>query len=192
MKKQKRIRLVDYMPENVGTTRDRASEETPLEQLEDGLQIDQHDLDTALVQQPDWFYRVSKKLTYLVSQRDAVKQSLAEEEARCDAQFRSDAKNEKDKTTETEIKNMIRLDKEVRKISDHLLTLNRQVGEMTALKEAFQQRSYVLKDLVNLYVANYYTSNQDGGPSSRALKDHASDQARRGMAEARRRRNERD
>lgn len=166
--------------------------DTSIEFLESGLQIDEHALDDALVTQPDFFYRVSKQLAMVVSKRDAAKQALAEEEARCDAQFRKDALDNKEKLTETEIKNMIRLDREVKALSTGMLKLNREVGELTALKEAFQQRSYVLKDLVNLYIANYYTSNQDGGPSGRALKDHSADIARRGMAEARRRRHDND
>jgi len=34
--------------------------------------------------------------------------------------------------------------------------LNTKLGKLEALKEAFQQRSYVLKELVALYTANYF------------------------------------
>lgn len=158
-----------------------------VDQLEEGLQIDEHALDDALVRQPDMFYRVSKHLALLTSKRDAKKQELSEEEARADAEFRNVAHKQKDKTTETELKNMIRLDRAVRKVSDELLALNRKVGEVSALKEAYQQRSYVLKDLVNLYIANYYSSNNDGGGSGR-LRDHRAQHARDEINRAERRR----
>lgn len=145
---------------------------TTLEELETGLRIDEHALDDALVNHPDMFYRVSKQLAMLVSQRDAKKQELAEEEAKADGDIRETALKHKDKTTDTAVKQLIRLDKDVVRVSRELIDLNRQVGSWTALKEAFQARSYVLKDLVSLYIANYYTGNQDGGASGRALRNH--------------------
>jgi hypothetical protein len=163
-----------------------------IEDLETGLQIDEYALDEALVAQPEYFYRVSKKLALTVSQRDAAKQGLAEEEARCDGQFREDAAREKEKLTETEVKNLIRLDKEVIKQQEQLNRLNREVGLLTALKEAYQQRSYVLKDLTSLHIANYYT-NTDGAPSGRAaLRDHTAQVAKAGMNRMRRQRDDRD
>lgn len=159
-----------------------------VEELEQGLRIDEHALDEALIAQPESFYRVSKRLALLTSRRDAAKQALAEEEARCDGQIRSDAAKEKEKLTETEIKNMIRLDKDVGKAQTELNQLGREVGLLGALKEAFQQRSYVLKDLTSLHIANYYAPNSsDGGPSGRALKDHRASHAKREMNRMRRR-----
>lgn len=150
-----------------------------IEELEEGLRIDEQALNDALVSQPELFYRVSKKLTMLVSQHDAKKQELAEEEAKADGEIRETASKEKDKVTETEIKNMIRLDRDVRKVSNELMDLRREVGQLTALKEAFSQRSYVLKDLVKLYIANYYESTaEDGSGAHRELRDHSASRVR--------------
>lgn len=155
-----------------------APDKSLLVQLEEGLQIDEYALDDALVTQPDSFYRVSKQLALLISRRDAKKQELAEEEAKADAELRETAVKHKDKVTETEVKNMIRLDRDVQKVSTEFLDLNREVGELTALKEAYQQRSYVLKDLVQLYIANYYTNADGSSSSSRALRDHKAGRVR--------------
>lgn len=164
-----------------------------IEDLETGLSIDEHALDEALIAQPEFFYRVSKKLALTVSRRDAAKQALAEEEAKCDGQFREDAAREKEKLTETEVKNLIRLDKDVIKATETLNSLNREVGLLTALKEAYQQRSYVLKDLTSLHIANYYTNTDGAQSSSRAaLRDHTAQLAREGMNRARRSRHDRD
>jgi hypothetical protein len=163
------------------------SGETTLAELEQRLSIDEHALDDALTQQPDSFYRVAKNLALLISRRDAAKQLLAEEEARADREFRDVAAKNNDKTTEAELKNMIRLDADVRKAQKSFLDLSQSVGELSALKEAFQQRSYVLKDLVNLYISNYY-SNQDGSDNSRAsrqIRDHDAEKAKKELARAR-------
>lgn len=163
-----------------------------LEDLEQGLRIDENGLDAALVQQPDLFYRVSKQLAFLSSRRDAKKQELAEEEAKADAETRTVAERRKEKVTEAEIKSAVRLDPNVMRASKELITLGGQVGALTALKEAFQQRSYVLKDLVNLFVANYYGSNQDGTASrsrapQRALREHSATEAREVLKQKRKR-----
>lgn len=149
-----------------------------IEALEQGLQIDEHALDDALIHHPDMFYRVSKHLALVTSQRDAKKQELTEEEAKADGDIRETSLRHKDKTTDTAVKQLVKIDKDVVRVARELLDLNRQVGMWTALKEAFQARSYVLKDLVNLYIANYYGSNQDGTGSRGALRDHSASRVR--------------
>lgn len=155
-------------------------EPDPIFEFEEGLRIDEHALDQELVRQPDLFYRVAKYLVLVSSRRDAKKQHVAEVEARVDSELRETAggrqKKEK-KPTETEFKNMIRLDPDMLKASGELLSLNRKVGELTALKEALQAKGYALKELVNLYVNNYYHQNSDGTARA-ALSDRASDNVR--------------
>lgn len=160
---------------------DRVTAETiSIEQLEKGLLIDEHALDDELIRHPHLFYLVSKRLTLLVSRRDAKKQELAEVEARVDGDIRETAQKHKDKMTDTAVKQLVKLDDDVVKTTKELLELNRQVGVWTALKEAFQARSYVLKDLVNLYVANYYGSDGVSG-SRNALRDHAASRVRENL-----------
>jgi hypothetical protein len=137
-----------------------------LEQLESGLKIDKHNLDEALETQPDIFYRVSSKYTQLVSLRDQLKQQLQEAEADADLDIRRKARDKDDKITENEIKARIRVDKEVARLAGELLTVGNQAAQYMALKEAFMQRSYVLKDLVSLHVSGYYGSNVDGAKAS--------------------------
>jgi hypothetical protein len=194
MTKRERISAVKDRDDLRQAEYDRGRVTTPVEQLEDGLLIDEHDLDTALVRQPDLFYRVSKQLVSLISRRDAAKQDLAEEEARCDGQFRKDAVTENEKVTEAEVKALIKLDREVKKKTQLVNDLVRQVGEFTALKDAFGHRSDALKGLVKLFCANYYETSSAGEDASahRQLKDHDADRARRGLKEARRRRHEPD
>src|SRR4029077_6337613 len=117
--------------------------------LEDGLRIDQDDLANACLQQPDLFYRVAKQLAICMSQRDAASQAVKEEEAAADEAIRADAAKQGVKTTEKEIESLKLKDESVITARNSLLDSTREVGMWLALKEAFQQRSYVLKDLVN-------------------------------------------
>jgi len=174
-----------------------------LEDLEDGLQIDEHALDEALQQQPDLFYRVSKHLAVLTSRRDAAKMSVAEAEAQADGLIRREIQKQLDvdaraaekkksgsrrpENTVQAIEAMKRLDPDVQDAMDDFLALNAAVGQFGALKEAFQQRSYVLKDLVSLYIANYYSDKSEGSAGSR-VRTHEADNNRKGMAQERARR----
>ena len=154
--------------------------------LEKGLRIDEDALDEALLIHSDLFYRVSKQLTLLVSQRDAADQEKKEIEARVDAQLRHDAEVSESKTTEPQIKNDIRRDKDVIKAIDKLLELDKQVGQWQALKEAFLQRSYMLKAMCDLYIAGYFGANMDGASSR--MTEHDADANRREMDRLRRER----
>lgn len=177
-----------------------------VQDLERSLSIDEHALEVALADQPQIFYRVSKALALDISRRDAAKQALADAEARADLAVREEARNAeaqaaraalnrttkdkapapKVKLTEGEVTARVQLDDGVLAARERFNVLNESVGKLSALKEAFQQRSYALKDLVGLYIANYYTASEHSG-SSLAVKDRAAADARASMAEQRRR-----
>lgn len=157
-----------------------AAELKRLEELEPGLQIDEHALDEALQEQPDLFYRVSKDLALLTSRRDAAKQNVSEVEAQVDLEVRSGAAKRDEKIPEREVDAQKRLHPKVKAAVAQMLQLNSAVGQLAALKEAFQQRSWVLKDLVGLYIANYYSDKSQSGDESR-FKEHKADRIRARM-----------
>lgn len=176
-------------------------------ELEDALAIDEHALEEALRDQPETFYRVSKALALVISRRDAAKQALADAEAGADLDVRDESREEesrvardtvrgkdkptpvsKIKLTEGEVKARVQLDPAVVEARGAFARLSEEVGKLTALKEAFQQRSYALKDLCGLFIANYYTASEHtGGGAASAVKERAADSARRRMADERRR-----
>lgn len=155
--------------------------------LEEGLRIDPDGLDDACVAQPELFYRVAKELALSISRRDQQKQYLEETEAEVGLKTRHDAEVAEEKVTEGQIKSEVAAHPKVRAANSDLLRYQRRVAELTALKEAFSQRSYVLKDLVALYLANYYESAGEGG-ASKVKEVHAG----RAKEEASRRRRERN
>lgn len=164
-----------------------ARERDLIKDLEEGLLIDEHELHAALQMQPDFYYRVSKAYALLLSQRDEAKQTLQVIEAEVDVKLRREALENGDKVTEKEIESRKRIHRDVMAANDDLLTLNHKLGEVLALKEAYQQRSYVLKDLVALYIGNYY-SDTTQQTSRNAMREYAGDSARRAMHEVRKQR----
>jgi hypothetical protein len=158
---------------------EKKSDRLSIEDLEEGLRIDEHALDEALKQQPDLFYRVTKKLNLLVSRRDAMKQELSTVEAEVDIKIREKHRQADTKPTDKSVEAEKRTNREVMGIVDELINLNAQVAQWQALKEAFQQRSYVLKDLVNLYVASYFGDLTDSSQRNKISAERDREVVRR-------------
>lgn len=154
-------------------------------ELEDALRIDEHALEEALRDQPPLFYRVSKAYALEISRRDAAKQALQDAEARADLAVRESAQAEDRKVTEGEVRATVQTEGGVLEARDRMNRLSESVGKLAALKEAFQQRSYALKDLAGLYIANYYTASEHNA-GDRGLRQHSADVARRAMSAERR------
>lgn len=175
-----------------GASTGRMSNETPnvedyddLRELEESLRIDEYALEAALREQPELFYRVASAYAMEISRRDAAKQALQDAESEADLGVRRDAQQEERKITEGEIRAMVQIDASVVKARARLNRLSESVGRLGSLKEAFQQRSYALKDLAGLYVANYYSASENNAASG-AVRNQSAEAARRAMNEARR------
>lgn len=164
--------------------------EIPLAELETELRIDRNDLESALEMQPDSFFRVAVQATLTSSRRDAAKQRLAELEADKDATLRHDARVADDKVTEKEIESEKRRDPGIKEMQRELLRLNAKLGLISALKDAFIQRSYVLKDLCLLQINGLYSElgDQHGIQGRRTMnqyKEERAQVAKQRMAELR-------
>lgn len=154
-------------------------------ELEAALRIDEYALEEALREQPGLFYRVGAAYAMEVSRRDAAKQALQDQEARESLDVREGARESGEKITEGQVSATVQTAPDVVRARERLLELSESVGRLGALKEAFQQRSYALKDLAGLYVANYYSASENSGASGEIRRRDA-DGARRAMSAARR------
>ena len=160
-----------------------------LRELEAALRIDEYALEKALRDQPVMFYRVANAYALEISRRDAAKQALQDMEAEIDLDVRDRARKGDQKITEGEIRATVQIDGRVAQAQAALARRNEGVARLTALKEAFQQRSYALKDLAGLYAANYYTASEQNAASG-AVRSRDATEARARMSEARRGRKE--
>ncbi len=146
-------------------------------ELQAGLAIDEHGLDQALIMQTELFWRVSRQLAQLISKRDGAKQQLTETEARVDVEVRRKVADAGERTTENDIKARVTLDPSVLEDRDELLNLSLEVGLWSALKESYEQRSYAMKELVALYIGNYWGDHVDNA-DTRELKDRNGQEAK--------------
>lgn len=165
--------------------RGKVEEHDDFRELEEGLQIDEHALEEALRAQPEMFYRVSKALALEISRRDGAKQALQDAEFKADLRVRGQAERQEKKTTEGEVRARVHGDDEVVFSREEYARLAESVGKLSALKEGWQQRSYALKSLCDLYLANYYSASENTSGSG-VVRDRAAQDARARMSEARR------
>ena len=128
-----------------------------LADLQQQLAIDKSVLDDEVVRQPMLFYMISELLTTALAERDALKEELQAIDADLDFKWRKRlAKDKAAKVTETLIKNHVQTSEDHEKAFAAWLDAKTKADRLQALKEAFHQRSYMLRDLVSLYSANYY------------------------------------
>ena len=157
---------------------------TDFAQLEAALAIDENALEEALQAQPQAFYRVSKALALTMSRRDSAKKALEEVEAVVDLQHRSTAAAAEHRTTERELESKRLLHSSVKAARDAYLSVDYKLNKLKALKDSFEQRSWALNKLVDLYIHNYY-----GEASHRAADDTVKNlSARQARADLRRER----
>jgi len=123
------------------------------------LKIDRHALDAELVQQPQLFWQVSEAHVNAVSRRDAQKEIVERTRAGCSLAIRGRALEEGRKTTEGCIEAEMSMDQEVIDVTDAYLSMCAEADRLHALKEAFNQRAYVLRDLAGLFVAGYFSNS---------------------------------
>lgn len=154
-------------------------------ELEAAIIIDEHTLDVNCIQHSDLFYRVSRGLARYSARRDEQKQKTAEIEALVDAEVRRG--HEGERITEAAIANQKITDPRVKLARKELAMLNRIVGQIAALKEAYLQRSYSLKGMIDLHLAGYF-----GDPSQRSgVRDRLTERAERAKAAQRLERSQR-
>lgn len=134
-----------------------------LDDFKKHLQIDRNDLDTCLMMQPELYYGVSERLVHLTSERDSLKLHVEEETAAEDKRIREEAVRYEEKTTESSIQQKIKLVKSIQKLQQDLLDKRREVDEFQAMKEAFSQRSFMLRELVALVIAQHRDLALEGG-----------------------------
>lgn len=121
--------------------------------VREGLRIDRDDLDGCLIEQPDAYWRAAEAHVQARAALDAAKLELDELTARQDKAIRLDAERCEKKITEAAIQQEIRLDPKHREARQKVLDLTKQVELAQALKDAYSQRSFMLRELVALLIA---------------------------------------
>lgn len=139
-------------------TKPKAADADTPEFYETALHIDDTKLDQMCREQPEALYRVARSLVYAKSRRDEAKQALKEEEAKADARARHRLEVDQEKVTEAAVNASRVLDKDVLKARDLVLDLEKEAGEWEALKDAFMDRSYMLRECMKYFLAQHFNT----------------------------------
>lgn len=136
----------------------RSREETvdeKLSRLRSLLHINRDKLDDEVAEHAEHYERVAELHVLAVSEYDAIKQELDDVIAEESVAVRQS----EDKMTETAIKQLVKDKPKVQKLSRELLDAKLLVDKCSVLKESFGQRSYMMRELVGLYISRRLSSN---------------------------------
>ena len=134
-----------------------------LEQFQSKLRIDKHALDDEVEQQPEIFGETAEAAVMAKSQVESLEEQVKLLEASIDCNAREQARNDYARIKENEIKALV-VNSEVRKeMIIKLLNARHQHRQLEALTVSFRHRSYALRDMVDLYLASYYSSRSASG-----------------------------
>jgi hypothetical protein len=149
------------------------------------IKIDRDDLDGELVRQPSLFLEVAQDYAQAVSVRDGLKEALESTRASVDLRIRKQVAEMDRKVTEATIKAEVETERVYAKAVRAYLTAKEAADQLLAVREAFGQRAFVLKDLCVLWVAGYYSTSAVKGKDPASVQDAAYERRRATMAQAR-------
>lgn len=135
-----------------------------LESYRRELAINPDNLSQGLVDQPELFDHVSEQFILASAERDRLKLELEEAMADLDKQFRLQAHANEEKLTDTACAQLIKAAPKIREIQRELLEARKVASLWGALKDSYEQRSYMLRELVQRELAqmrNLGLQNQD-------------------------------
>ncbi len=136
------------------------------------LLIDKDTLDENISVQPDLFFRVSTAYALACSKRDQAKEDLKQSDAELDLDIRHELQENEIKFTEGKIANLITSHERHVEAAGVYLDTCEEANILGALKDAFSQRSYMLRELVELYTVGYY-ADPDHITGKRDMRDEA-------------------
>lgn len=150
-----------------------ASLET-IEAYRNRMRIEKHRLDDELEIQAELLHRIFEKVVSASSAAMEAKDVLERIEG--DVYF--EAKHVNPKATVPELQGITRTDPARIKAWRMYRDAKAEQESWEGLHEAWKSRGFALRSLVDLRLANYYTSDSDAGENRRALND-----VRRGLTE---------
>lgn len=145
------------------------------EELKEKLEIDKFDLDNELVQQPEYYHEVSENYALSMSLRDEAKDDMEKIWAEKDKEIREDAAAEGNKITENQISNQIKMDDDYITAQKYYIKAREATNKWSALKDSFHQRAHAMREVVTLWVSDYFQHNtvKTGSDKSKKAKSSA-------------------
>jgi hypothetical protein len=126
-----------------------------IEELQKELHINRIALDEELIQQPQLYWEASEGYTIAASNRDTAKLSLDRAEADCALHIRG---QQLEKLSDKKVADAVLADPTYIGYYESYLQYKALTERLAALRDAFQQRSSMLRDLVVLTNIGYWGS----------------------------------
>jgi hypothetical protein len=114
------------------------------------------DLDTELIRQAQLYGHVGTLYAFAVATRDKKKHDLEVLEAKLDRDVRDQLESDGERVTENKVEAAIKLEPSHQRAYGEYLDARHYADEWEALKDAYRQRSYMLREIVNLRVTDYF------------------------------------
>lgn len=141
------------------------------------LRIDTEALSECLVEQPQLYYDVATELARARARVDAIKLDVEETQARVDREIREQAIAAGVKITEAAIQQQTKLDDRIEAVTRSHLEAREDLERWQAMRDAFSQRSFMLRELVSLHVSERHEVAQAlGSGQQQARARSAADQ----------------
>lgn len=124
-------------------------------ELRHALKLNKSDLEREVLEQPALFQEVAETLARAISRRDGLKERVSRIGSTLYEEVRRKLERDGQKTTEKAIASAIETEREYEDARDAYKAAESEVLLWTALKEAYQQRSFMLREIVSMTMANY-------------------------------------
>jgi hypothetical protein len=123
-------------------------------ELRSYLKIDKHALDVELEDHSVLLFKISEAFVEAAAHRDMLKEHLATTDAELDSVVRK--KKVDGRLTNDMVAACIQTHPRHEEASTAYLDAKKEADLLFALKEAFQSRGYMIRDLCSLFTANYF------------------------------------
>lgn len=143
-----------------------------------GLKIDKEALDDEIINQPTLFVQAADLSALAFSRRDEAKAALDQTYAIVCDSIRTEAAKRGEKLTEARVKELGEQDQDYINATNEYLALKRKADEAYNMREGYDQRARMLKELVALHLAGYWSSSSASG-SKHKIDDAAAARGRR-------------
>jgi hypothetical protein len=130
-----------------------------LEIFRERLIINENDLNTEVSQQAELFFQVAQISAIKSNYKESAKYDLERSYSEVSLSIRQECLKDKAiKMTEALIDQLVKSDEKYILAQKYYLDTKKEADEWSALKEGFQSKGFLLKELCNLFIAGYYTS----------------------------------
>lgn len=148
------------------------------------LLIDKYNLDSGLVEQASVYHKIGNGYADAMSYRDQARAELDQVKAECDKFIRADAVLANERITEAQVTAKILEETQYQTANNEYLEWKMVTEKWSVLRDSFNQRAYALRDLCQLWMANYYADTAIAEARSGAV-DRVASAARAAEAKAR-------